>query len=396
MTVPVLRLVLLGSTGSIGTQTLDIIDRLRAIGRKFDVVGLSAGHDSEAFRSQIDCILPRFVTVVGEEEAAKLQADYPGLDVMWGSKGLLCLARLNEIDLVVNAVVGSVGLGPTLAALESNKRVALANKESLAIGGELIRDALRNGSGELLSIDSEHHALYRCLGERPIEEVARLILTASGGPFLRTSKADLPKVTPEQALMHPTWSMGKRITIDCATMVNKAFEVIGAHRLFGVDFEHIDVVIHPDSWVHSLIEFVDGSMLAELGPRDMRIAIQGILCHPQRVPTDLARLPIERGLRIEFEPFPQSKYPAFVTVLRAARLGGSAVAAINAADEVLISRFLNREIAFTEIAEGLQRTLDQWNCVIRPSERGIDLESLSKVDAWSRDHARRLAFCCPM
>ena len=387
---PARKVVLLGSTGSIGTQTLDVIDRFRAVGIEFDIVGLSAGHDSEQFRSQIDRIQPRFIAVATEGDAAKLQAEYPFAEVVEGSEGLLCLARLDDVDLVINAVVGSVGLEPTLAALELDKTVALANKESLAIGGELIQDVLQKGSGRLLSVDSEHHALYRCLGDRPIEEVARLILTASGGPFLRTSEADLSKVTPEQALKHPTWSMGKRITIDCATMVNKAFEVIGAHRLFGIDFEHIDVVIHPNSWVHSLIEFVDGSMLAELGPRDMRIAIQGILCHPQRVSTDQASLPIERGLRIDFEPFSQSKYPAFGTVLRAARLGGSALAAINAADEILISCFLNREVSFPDIAAGLQRILDRWSQVIRPDEAEVDLKTLARVDAWSRDQARQL------
>ena len=392
MNVPVLRLVLLGSTGSIGTQTLDVIDRLRANGIEFDIAGLSAGHDSATFRSQIDRIQPRVIAVATEDDAARLQGGYPLSEVVWGSEGLLRLARLDDVDLVVNAVVGSVGLEPTLAALELGKTVALANKESLAIGGELIQDILQKGSGRLLSIDSEHHALYRCLGDRPIEEVARLILTASGGPFLRTSAADLSRVTPEQALKHPTWSMGKRITIDCATMVNKAFEVIGAQRLFGIDFEHIDVVIHPDSWVHSLIEFVDGSILAELGPRDMRIAIQGILCHPQRISTDLARLPIERGLRIDFEPFPQSRYPAFGTVLHAAKQGGSALAAINAADEILITRFLDREISFPDIAAGLRCILDQWSQAIRPDEAKIDLKTLVKVDAWSRDQARQLVF----
>ena len=392
MTAPVNRLVLLGSTGSIGTQTLDVIDQLSDIGQPFDVVGLSAGHDSPAFRTQIDRIRPAFVGVASEEDAAKLEADYPYCNVVWGRQGLLHLAQLDCVDLVVNAVVGSVGLAPTLAALKLNKTVALANKESLAIGGELIRNALNRGTGTLLSIDSEHHALYRCLGERPIEEVARLILTASGGPFLRTRNEDLAHVTPEQALKHPTWSMGKRITIDCATMVNKAFEVIGAHRLFGVDFEDIDVLIHPDSWVHSLIEFVDGSMLADLGPRDMRIAIQGILCHPRRLPTQLKRLPIEQGLRIDFEPFPHERYPAFATILHAAKAGGSAVAAMNAADEVLISRFLNREIAFTQIAAGLHVILDQWDESIRPNETMIDLTSLADVDAWARTEAQQLTF----
>ena len=392
MTTALRRLVLLGSTGSIGTQTLDVIDKLSDIGHVFDVVALSAGHDSPAFRAQIDRIQPAFVCVAGEEDAVSLQVTYPHCMVVWGSQGLLHLAQLPDVDLVVNAVVGSVGLAPTLAALESNKAVALANKESLAVGGALIRDALDLGSGTLLSIDSEHHALYRCLGNRPIEEVSRLILTASGGPFLRTPSAELAHVMPEQALKHPTWSMGTRITIDCATMVNKAFEVIGAHHLFGVDYEHIDVLIHPDSWVHSLIEFVDGSMLADLGPRDMRIAIQGILCHPKRLPTQLARLPIEQGLQIALEPFPQSHYPAFGTVLQAAKAGGSAMAAMNAADEILIARFLNREIAFTQIAEGLQHILDQWDRSLRPSETKIDLPVLVEVDAWARSQAQEITF----
>jgi len=392
MTTSVKRLVLLGSTGSIGTQTLDVIDKLSDIGHVFDVVGLSAGHDSPKFRNQIDRIQPAFVCVAGKEDAESLRVIYPHCTVVRGSQGLLHLTQLPDVDLVINAVVGSVGLAPTLAALESNKAVALANKESLAVGSALIRDALNQGSGTLLSIDSEHHALYRCLGSRPIEEISRLILTASGGPFLRTPSAELAHATPEQALQHPTWSMGKRITIDCATMVNKAFEVIGAHHLFDVDFGHIDVLIHPDSWVHSLIEFVDGSMLADLGPRDMRIAIQGILCHPKRLPTQLDRLPIEQGLQIALEPFPQSHYPAFGTVLRAAKAGGSAMAAMNAADEILIARFLNREIAFTQIAEGLQRILDQWDRSLRPRETKIDLPVLAEVDAWARSQAQEITF----
>jgi 1-deoxy-D-xylulose-5-phosphate reductoisomerase len=391
MTQPAVRLVLLGSTGSIGTQTLDVLNRLRVAGHAFDILGISAGHDSDTFRAQIDQIRPGTLAVATEQDADRLQRDYPDIRVVWGIEGLVHLARLETVDVVVNAVVGSVGLAPTLAALRANKKIALANKESLAIGGKLIQEALQCGSGELLSIDSEHHALLQCLGERPIEEVSRLILTASGGPFLRTREAELAKVTPEQALAHPTWSMGRRITIDCATMVNKAFEVIGAHWLFGIDFDAIDVVIHPDSWVHSLVEFADGSFLAELGSRDMRIAIQGILCHPRRIPTNLTRLAIEKGMQINFEPFPHAKYPAFATVLHAAKLGGSAVGAINAADEVLVARFLNGEIAFTAIAAGLQRILDRWNQEIRPSEATVDLDALSRVDAWARAQAQRLA-----
>lgn len=384
------RLVVLGSTGSIGSQTLDVVDQLRTIGHAFRVIGLSAGHDSQTFRDQIDHVQPRTLAVATQQDAKRLQADYPNLDVSWGSDGLRRMAQQEDVDLVVNALVGSVGLAPTLAALAANKAVALANKESLAIGASLIQELLHNGSGSLRSIDSEHHALYHCLGDRPIEEVARLILTASGGPFLRTDEADLASVSPKQALAHPTWSMGKRITIDCATMVNKAFEVIGAHHLFGVDFDRIDVVIHPDSWVHSLIEFADGSLLAELGPRDMRIAIQGILCFPERRPTGLARLPLEEGLRIEFEPFPHERYPAFATMLQAATFGGSALAAMNAADEVLITRFLNEDIPFTSIASGLRHVLEYWGHEIAPQESTVDLQTLVRVDAWSRAQAQQL------
>jgi len=358
----------------------------------FDIVGLSAGHDSIEFRAQLDRIQPRIIAVASQEDAVSLKSSYPTMDVVCGTDGLVHLAQLADVDLMVNAVVGSVGLSPTLAALESGKTVALANKESLAIGGELIRAALTRGSGHLLSIDSEHHALYRCLGDRPVKEISRLLLTASGGPFFRTPLDELHTATPEQALQHPTWSMGKRITIDCATMVNKAFEVIGAHHLFNVDYGHIDVLIHPDSWVHSLIEFVDGSMMAELGPRDMRIAIQGILCHPQRIRTDLGRLPIEQGLRIDFEPFPPLKYPAFTTVLDAAKRGGSALAAINAADEILITRFLRGDILFTEIAIGLQQILSLWSQQIEPSESATSLESLSAVDVWARTQTQQMAF----
>lgn len=392
MTVSSRHLVLLGSTGSIGTQTLDVIARLREQGHVFEIVGLSAGHDSPEFRAQLDLLHPSIVTVATQEDAEHIKACYPATNVLWGSDGLRRMARLADVDLVVNAVVGSVGLNPTLAALEAGKTVALANKESLAIGGELIGDTLKRGSGHLLSIDSEHHALYRCLGDRPVEEIARLLLTASGGPFFRTSLDELPTVTPEQALRHPTWSMGRRITIDCATMVNKAFEVIGAHHLFGVGYEHIDVLIQPESWVHSLIEFVDGSMMAELGPRDMRIAIQGILCHPQRIQTGLEKLPIERGLRIDFEPFPAQKYPAFTTVLNAAKQGGTALAAINAADEILIERFLSGDILFTEIAMGLEQALTLWSERIKPREGELSLEALSEVDAWARSQTQQMVF----
>ena len=306
---------------------------------------------------------------------------------------MFSLAMLAEVDLVVNALVGSIGLPPTLAALSLGRTVALANKESLVIGGELVNALLQKHRGTLLPIDSEHNALFQCLRGGKLSEVKRVLITASGGPFLRTPLAKLPRVRPEEALSHPNWAMGSRITIDSATMVNKGFEIIEAHYLFSLPYERIEAIIHPGSMIHSLVEYQDGSILAELAASDMRIPIQYVLTYPERIETGLPRLDLSAIATMRFEPLDPDRYPAFVTVLAAAREGGTALAAINAADEILVERFLAGEIPFTGIASGLREILVRWRPVEAQYEEGtVTLRSLLAVDQWARAEAADLPF----
>jgi 1-deoxy-D-xylulose-5-phosphate reductoisomerase len=392
------RIALLGSTGSIGTQTLDVIDRLRKAEWEFEVVGLAAGASIDLLIEQVERYRPRIVSIAAEADADRLRRRLPGgIEILHGADGLLRLAECEDVDVLVNAVYGAAGLPPTLAALSLGKTVALANKESIVIGGDLIRRLLADHGGTLLSIDSEHHALHQCLHGHDRGDVHRLILTASGGPFLHTDPKDLATVAPNDALKHPTWAMGRRITIDSATLVNKAFEVVVAHHLYDVPYDRIDVVVHPDSYVHSLVEFREGSIKAELGPRDMRIPIQNLLIDPNRVDTGLPRLRLDEALQLSFLPFVESRFPAFSTVIAAAREGGSALAAVNAADEVLVFRFLDGEIRFTGIAAGLEAILERWRAEKKdePEDRCRDLRRLLDIDRWARQVARELALQPP-
>ena len=385
------RLVLLGSTGSIGTQTLDAIDRLRATGRSIEVAALAAGTNLDLLRKQIDRYHPQAVSIASETSAEQLDTEYPQLEVFHGAEGLRSLARWPHADIVVNAVVGAVGLAPTLEALRLGRRLALANKESLVVGGELVQEALAKHGGEILPVDSEHNALFQCMEAGKREEAARLILTASGGPFRDADPATLANVTPEQALAHPNWSMGSRISLDSATMVNKAFEVIEAHFLFDMPYEQIDVTVHPESIVHSMVEYQDGSILAELAAPDMRLPIQYALTYPDRVETGLPRMDWSAAVRLDFKPLDPARYPAFDIVLAAAREGRSAPAAVNAADEVLVARFLNREIPFLGIAQGLARVLESWKANYGAADQPAALAELLAVDRWARQTAASLS-----
>ena len=394
MTRQAKRIAVLGSTGSIGTQTLDVIERLGNTGWQFKVVGLAAGANTDLLIAQVETHKPSVVSIAAEHEIESLRQTLSNnIEIQHGAAGLMHLAEREDVDTLVNAVYGAAGLPPTLAALALGKTVALANKESVVIGGSLIRRLLSEHGGKLLSIDSEHHALHQCLHGHDASDVSRLLLTASGGPFLHADPETLADVTPEAALQHPTWSMGRKITIDSATMVNKAFEVVVAHHLYGVEYDRIDVVVHPGSYVHSLVEFREGSIKAELGPRDMRIPIQNLLIDPERVDTGLPRLPLDRPLRLELLPFEERRFPAYSTVLAAAREGGTALAAVNAADEVLVYRFLDGEIRFPGIAEGLATVLDRWREEKRgdPGDRAPELSRLMEVDRWAREVARGLA-----
>jgi 1-deoxy-D-xylulose-5-phosphate reductoisomerase len=386
------NLVLLGSTGSIGVQTLDVIARLRRAGKALRIVGLSAHINHELLAEQIEAVCPKVVSLAAGEGAQWLRERFPHVRVLEGDDGPVELATLDGVDVVVNAIVGAAGLAATLAALSRGCTVALANKESLVIGGTLVRAALERHGGRLIPVDSEHSALFQCLDAGRKGDVRRLILTASGGPFLNLDPTARSSATAEDALRHPTWSMGRRITVDSATLVNKAFEVIEAHVLFDVPYDRISVVIHPESIVHSLVEFRDGSILAQAATHDMRIPIQYALTYPERVDTGLPRLDVAALGCLEFRRLDGEQFPAFATVLASALAGGSAPAAVNAADEVLVGRFLRGDIAYGDLATGLAATLGRWRTEAAEDDRPLDLSTVESADRWARSIAVGLRF----
>ena len=345
-------LVVLGATGSIGSQTLEVAARLG-----LRIMAVAARAPSPRL-VQVAAAWPDAVVAVagssGDGPAAAL-AELPN-EVMVGSDAAAHVASFSDVT-VVNGIVGASGLEPSVSALEAGNRLALANKESLVAGGSLVTAARDRGGGELIPVDSEHSAMFQVLVGERIERVRRLVLTASGGP-LRGMPADrLADVTPAEALAHPTWTMGPRITVDSATLMNKAFEVIEAHHLFGIDYEAIGVIVHPQSVIHSLVEFVDGAVIAELGFPDMRIPIQYALTYPDRLPAPVEAFSLA-GTDLHFEQPDGATFPALALGYEAGRRGGSAPAALNAADEVAVAAFLGGAIGFRSIAEVASRTLD--------------------------------------
>ena len=346
-------LVVLGATGSIGKQTLEVAANLG-----LEVAALAARMPSPELVELAKRYPGATIIVAGgsTEEREQLSATL-GRPVRYGSESVLEAAAAPG-SIVVNGIVGAAGLRATVAALEAGNRVALANKESLVAGGPVVRAALERHGGDLLPVDSEHSALYQCLVGESIDDVSRLILTASGGPFRGRTRDSLLGVTPEEALRHPTWDMGPRITIDSATMFNKGLEIIEAHYLFGVSYDRIAVVVHPQSILHSAVEFLDGSWKGHLGHPDMRVPIQYALTAPDRV-TSLADPFTLTGLRLDFEALDRDAFPAIDIAYEAGRAGGSAPAVMNAADEIAVEAFLQRRLGFTGIAEVVERTLEE-------------------------------------
>jgi 1-deoxy-D-xylulose-5-phosphate reductoisomerase len=360
----------LGSTGSIGRQALEV---LSGLGERFEVLGLAAGRPSDAFRHQLDAWPAARAWCPGQRPP---EVD-PG---RWAGDGLAELATLDGVELVVVATTGMAALPAVLAALRSGRRVALANKETLVTGGHLVAALLDELGGDPLDrlrpIDSEHSAIWQCLiGER-IEAVARLVLTASGGPFRDRRPEDLQRVTPDEALAHPTWRMGPKITIDSATLVNKAFEVIEAKWLYRLPYSKIDAVIHPQSVVHSFVEFADGSYKAQLGLPDMRLPIQYALTFPQRLPSPTRASSPEDWDGLTFAPLEAGAFPAYDACRRAAAAGGNRGTILNAADEVAVGAFLEGHIGFPMIAETIARSVDRWG-----SDREPALDDLERLDA---------------
>lgn len=372
---------ILGSTGSIGTNTLDVVERFSS---RFQVVALSAGRRVDVLREQIARFRPRLVSVRSPGDAESLRAEFPMVEVTSGIDGMVEVATHPDSSFVMSATVGAVGLIPTLRALEAGKTVGLANKETLVMAGELMTAAVTSSGSKLLPVDSEHNAIHQCLDGRP-HGPKHIWLTASGGPFRKSSLDEMRSARPMDALKHPTWTMGPKITIDSATMMNKGLEIVEAHWLFGVGAERVKVVVHPQSTVHSMVEFEDGSVIAQLGVTDMRLPIQYALTYPERLPTGLAPLELDSPLALEFHPPDHQRFPCLGLAYAALETGGTAPATLNAANEVAVQAFLEERIGFLTIAEILTETLARED--VRPAR---ELETVLEADRMARARAERL------
>ncbi|MEZ6135437.1 MAG: 1-deoxy-D-xylulose-5-phosphate reductoisomerase [Pirellulaceae bacterium] len=378
----------LGATGSIGTSTLDV---LKSLGRDWRAVALSAHSNLDHLVQSVIDFQPSFVAATCLETAAKFDfSRFPSsARVFSGPAGLVEIAAHPDIDIVVAAVVGSAGLASTLAAAETGKRIALANKEALVVAGGLVTAALKSSGGELLPVDSEHSAIFQAIQAGKSQEVARIILTASGGPFRTWSPSQIAQATVSDALAHPTWEMGRKITIDSATMMNKALEIIEARWLFDLPPEKIHVVVHPQSIVHSMVEFVDGSVIAQLSPPDMRLPIQYALTYPDRIAGSCPRMDWTQLHRWEFEPADTERFPALDLGWEVARRGGTCGAVVNAANEAAVALFLDGKIRFSEIVAGCRRILEQHHFDPSPG-----LDELMRLDVWAREEIHRWAALC--
>jgi 1-deoxy-D-xylulose-5-phosphate reductoisomerase len=376
------QVAILGSTGSIGCNTLRVIE---AFADEFEVAALGAGANIELLAAQVEQFHPRVVSVGDAEGAERLLAELrrrhvdPLPRIGLGLAGLVEVATCEGVEIVIGAVVGALGLLPTFRALELGRRVALANKETLVVAGELMTAAATRSGAELLPVDSEHNALHQCLRGERSEEVKRIILTASGGPFRNASREEIEQATPAAALRHPTWRMGAKITIDSATMMNKGLEVIEAHWLFGSRPESIDVIVHPQSVVHSMVELVDGSIIAQLGVTDMRHAIQYALTWPDRRPSLLPPLDLAALSRLEFFAPDFERFPCLRLAYEALRAGGTMPAVLNAANEIAVNAFLADQIPFGGIAR-----LIEGACAAHTPQPVRDLETVLSADGWAR------------
>jgi 1-deoxy-D-xylulose-5-phosphate reductoisomerase len=373
---------ILGATGSIGRNALRVIESMTD--KHFRIVALGAGRNVEELADQIARHLPEVVSVESEESAHRLRGllferdvDLPRILV--GEPGLVTVATLPEADCVVSATVGAVGFVPTLRALEAGKRVALANKETLVMAGELMTQAARASGAELLPVDSEHNALHQCLRGEKRSEVRRIVLTASGGPFRTWSQSQIERATVSEALCHPTWNMGAKITIDSATLMNKGLEVIEAHWLFGFGPDQIGIVVHPESVVHSMIELIDGSVIAQLGITDMRHAIQYALTYPQRHSCLLPPLDLTRLAALHFEAPDVERFPCIGLAYRALRAGGTLPAVLNAANEEAVRAFIEERLGFADIPRVIRAVMDRHS-----PQPAVALQTVLNADKTAR------------
>ncbi len=376
------RIALLGATGSIGDSALSVVAHFP---ERFEIVSMSAGSNLDKLLPAVAAHRPKVVSVRTREDAARVRQEFPGVSVGFGEQGLVDVATYPDADIVLGGIVGSAGLVSAYEAVKLGKTLALANKETLVVAGEPLMAAARAAGAVVLPVDSEHCALHQALRAGSRSEVRRLVLTASGGPFRTRPFETFSAITIDDALRHPTWKMGPKITIDSATMMNKGLEVIEARWLFDVEVERIGVVIHPQSIVHSMVEYVDGSVLAQMSPNDMRFPILYALCYPDRLETPLPRLDLTSLGTLTFESLDESRYPAVPLACAALRTGGSAPAVLNAANEVAVDAFLKGRIPYLGIVETVARVLARHKVVAAPS-----VAASLDADAWARREAESL------
>ncbi|MBD0335948.1 MAG: 1-deoxy-D-xylulose-5-phosphate reductoisomerase [Cyanobacteria bacterium Co-bin13] len=380
-------ITLLGSTGSIGTQTLDIVQQHPD---KFRLVGIAAGNNVELLAQQVRQFRPEIVAICNEAKVGELRAAIADLDpqpiILAGDEGIVEVARYGDAEAVVTGIVGCAGLLPTLAAIEAGRDIALANKETLIAGGPVVLPLVEKHGVKLLPADSEHSAIFQCLQGVPEGGLRRILLTASGGAFRDWPVEDLPKVKVADALKHPNWSMGRKITVDSATLMNKGLEVIEAHYLFGLDYDHIDIVIHPQSIIHSLIELQDTSMLAQLGWPDMRLPLLYALSWPERIYTDWEPLDLVKAGNLTFREPNHDKYPCMDLAYAAGRAGGTMTAVLNAANEQAVSLFLEEQVGYLDIARLIEQVCDRHQAELVASPT---LDDILTVDQWARTEVLR-------
>jgi len=375
------KLTILGSTGSIGTQTLDIVKNNPS---EFKIIGLTTNKNIELLKKQIEEFKPDAVAVMDNEKADLLKKDVD-VEVYFGINGIIKIATLDSVDTVVNSLVGSIGVRPTIEAIKNGKNIALSNKETLVTAGSIVMEEVKKNDVNFMPIDSEHSAIFQCINGEQFKDITRITITASGGPFRSYTKDQLEHVTVDDALKHPTWNMGKKITIDSATLINKGFEVIEAHWLYGIGYENIKVVMHPQSIIHSLVEFKDNSTLAQLSLPIMKIPIQYALSYPKRFALDTKKLNLDEIKNLSFEKPDFDLFPCLKYAYDAGMAGGTIPAVLNAANEIAVSAFLNKKIKFNEISILIKKMIDSHSIIKNPN-----LNQILEIDKKIKEETKKI------
>lgn len=375
------KIAILGSTGSIGTQALEVVEK---ISEKFEIIALSAGNNIELISKQIEKFKPKIVSVKTKNDADLLKLKYPDTELVYGENGLIKIADTEEIELILVAVSGKIGLKPTIKAIQNKKDIALANKETLVMAGDIVMKLAKENNIKILPVDSEHSAIFQCLNKR--NEVKHLIITSSGGPFRNSSKKEMENADLSEALAHPRWNMGKKITVDSATLMNKGLEVIEAHHLFDFDYDEIKVVVHPQSYVHSAVEYKDGSILAQIGIPSMHIPIQYALTYPERVEgIETESFDFIKAGKLEFYEPDLEKFPSLALAIEAGKRGGTYPVCMNAANEEAVFAFLENKIKFLDIYDITKKIFDSYNGIENP-----DIDTIIEEDEKIRIKTREI------